>query len=213
MFDVLDREFLISEFECARLATAHIDIQNIYHTVDKSRDTRSVVPAVNQITFQTRALGIPNYWIGNADFEIMTNYRQLKALEKRARDYPSEDIRDPFLDFEDDLDIKDNEVVVAKAHADLSKQSAFVKFLHDKGKTTIAMTGMWFDACYTHSVIGMLNAGFNVVALTDATDCPSRFRNKFNKKMRSQVAVLAQDRQDHLMISSTPEFLNGLRHS
>jgi len=72
----------------------------------------------------------------------------------------------------------------------LAAQDDILKAIKSSGRKTMVVTGMETDVCIAHSVLGLLELGYKVVVVPEATDSPGRAHESGIERIKNAGGII-----------------------
>jgi len=192
-------------FSNEELAAMHIDLQTGYCAKSTSRNTAQATKTAGQFSSELRELQIPNYFVAAAFHDQMFSYADFKKyLDSRE----SKNSMNVFGNFETELGLQDQDVVITKTSASVTGNQQALRTLKDNGIRGIFLTGIFYDACFYYSALGLIREGFYVSACLDATDCLEKNRDEFSRGFSTAGEIIAPGK---LHVTTTAHVLSERR--
>lgn len=188
MYYGLSKEWTGQRFSPADLAVMHIDLQTGYHIVSSMRDTTQAARISGELSAEATKVGIPNYYIANAWHNKRLPYKDFKTYlqSKKSRNSLS-----AYGDLYQSANAQDSDTVITKMCASVATNKKALDHLRQQGKKGLILTGMYYDACFQHSVLGLASSGFYVAACVDATDCVPDRQDRFATTLSTLGDIVA----------------------
>lgn len=199
---------LAHAFDGGHVAVVNVHPQIGYRADVSSRQIDQGCKIISEFAANLRSMGVPNYWGINGDTSSLTSYQEFQRVINNG--HPDETLR-LTGDLHPDIKSHPDDTVAIAFGSDISVNQDFVGALRSNNRTHILMTGMYYDACYFLSIVGMLSQGFHLIACLDATDCLPENTNMFTKQLINTAFALGRSRE--LTVTNTDSVISLLSNS
>jgi nicotinamidase-related amidase len=173
----------------------HIDLQELYYFDGEDCPTAQAYTVANSFAQSLRHLDIPNFWVA-CDTQEKPEILPYEHILREKTDLLHQEI-----------ELLPNELIIKKAPTSAFGNKHLSSFLNHSNNTTLLVTGVYFDSCYQESIKNALQAGFNVYACLDATNCP---QNEHDEFLSTFFDDLTTEQKSKLHVTTTTNVIQTL---
>ena len=203
---------LYTELQPTETAFVVIDMQNAFVAeggVIEVPASREIIPVINRMAAECRALGVPVIWIrshhpkGGSDWRHFFDHFVRPERREAAAAALSDDA--PSSRFHPDMDIHDEDYIVFKNRYSclIAGASSLERLLRSLGCDTLLLAGTKTNICVESTARDAMMLDFRVVVLSDATAALT------DEEHQASLNVLIQEFADILVTDDVVEELRA----